>query len=165
MAKSKKPFVEDRKTYDAIMAEVMKFKNSAVGVGVHEGEAPGDGGISVAQLAAVHEYGSPKRKIPERSFLRAWAAESKAKVDKLMMWLLRKVTGNEMKTEMALGLLGQFGEDGVKAKIDSGPFVPNSPRTIRQKKSSKPLIDTRHNLYSRIKWKIFHGGQIPNERV
>ena len=44
----------------------------------------------------------------------------------------------------ALARTGQYIEGEIKRKIGSGPFTPNSPATIRKKKSSKPLIDTGH---------------------
>jgi len=40
--------------------------------------------------------------------------------------------------------LGLMGEDAIRHTIAYGDFVPNSPRTIRRKRSNKPLIDTQH---------------------
>lgn len=159
MAKGK--VIENRKMWDSIKSEVDKFNNAAVGVGIHQGESSPELGSMVAVVAAAHEYGSSKRKIPERSFLRGWVAKNKAKIEQIMKKLVEKITGNEMKADQALGLLGQFGEDGVKDHIDKGPFVPNAPATIAKKGSSRPLIDTKQNLYNRIRWKIFHGGKVP----
>jgi hypothetical protein len=112
-------------------------------------------------LAAVHEYGSPKRKIPERSFLRSWAAEKQAGINKMIALVWKRVSGAEWKAENALKTLGQFGEDGVKSQILALRQPPLADATIKAKGSSKPLIDTAQNLLNRIRYKIFFGGKVP----
>lgn len=44
--------------------------------------------------------------------------------------------------EQVLKEIGIFQKDLIQDKIESGSFAPNAASTIRQKGSSKPLIDT-----------------------
>lgn len=53
----------------------------------------------------------------------------------------------------ALELAGQYIEGEIKRKIGNGPFVPNSPATIKKKRSRKPLIDDGH-MISSVRYKI-----------
>ena len=52
---------------------------------------------------------------------------------------------------------GNFVEGLVKDKIVNGPFVPNSPATIKRKGSSRPLIDTGH-LRQSVRYRIRQKG-------
>lgn len=81
--------------------------------------------------------------IPERSFIRATFDE---KYDEIGEHAEAAVTAiiNGADVSKALARTGQYIEGEIKRKIGSGPFTPNSPATIRKKKSSKPLIDTGH---------------------
>ncbi len=145
---------DDHRKLDSIVSEIRSFKNSYVKVGVLEGtqekikytDKKGrkrtKGSIMMAMIAAVHEYGSSKRGIPERSFIRSWVDGSKAEINKTLLLLLRAVEDGKLTSYMALKRLGAFGVSGIRKKISTGPFKPLSEATIRRKKSSKPLIDT-----------------------
>lgn len=45
-------------------------------------------------------------------------------------------------TQTALSTIGNVMERDIKKQIASGDFTPNSPATVRQKGSARPLIDT-----------------------
>ena len=108
----------------------------------------------LAVVAAIHEYGLGK--MPQRSFLRSAYDENKQTIDKMVDNI---ATGaiKGMSVGTALNQLGNEVQGMVKKKIVNGPFVPNSPATIKRKKSSRPLIDTRR-LSQSIRYVIEKGG-------
>lgn len=106
-----------------------------------EGEAEGST-ITLAELAAIHEYGSPT--IPSRSFIAGTFMIRRAnELASTCARLCREVVTKGMPAQRALQLLGQWAAKEVKStftEIDIPP--PLAPATIRAKGSSRPLIDT-----------------------
>lgn len=115
--------------------------NKRVLIGVPAGKSEEDG-ASMALVAAVNEFGSPDRGIPERPFLRAGIRENYPRITRLNVRTLREVAEGTMTADTALNLLGEVTAGGVKAKIAEGGFVANAPSTIKAKGSDKPLIDS-----------------------
>lgn len=100
-------------------------------------------------LAAIHEFGSPERGIPERSFLRSTADANQFKYLELLKKGHERVLEGQMDTKRALGLVGEIGVADVKARITSQQgFAPLAESTIKAKGSSKALIDTGQLLNS-----------------
>ena len=162
-----------------ILEETEHFKDSYVCVGFFEGETHKslDGSeedIPLASIAAVHEYGVTITNgwgkgitivIPERSFIRAWAAEHKTEIGEVIGELYNRVVTGEFTAKKALQLLGQFGVAGIKKKIDTGPFKELADSTLRMREhgGSKPLIDTgqmRNSVRSEVRT-----GEVPTEGV
>ena len=133
--------------------------NQYVAVGIfqeHDAARKGDDQISNPELAVIQEFGSVTNKIPARSFIRMPIQEKRKDIlayaaSKQMSDLL--LAGNKKK---ALGLLGLFAENVIQKAFDTGGFgkwAANAPRTVAQKKSSKPLIDTtqlRRAIWSKV---------------
>lgn len=95
----------------------------------------------LAVIAAVHEFGLGG--MPQRSFLRSAYDENLPVIDKMIQRVANGAVFG-LGTNAALNQLGNVVQGMVQRKIVDGPFVPNSPATIKRKKSSKPLIDTGH---------------------
>ena len=95
----------------------------------------------LAAIAAIHEFGLGG--MPQRSFLRSAFDENKPMINKMGDSVVNSAIKG-ISTETALNQLGNVVQGMVQKKIVDGPFVPNSPATIKRKKSSKPLIDTGH---------------------
>lgn len=95
----------------------------------------------LAVIAAVHEFGLGD--MPQRSFLRSAYDENLPVIDKMIQRVANGAVYG-LGTNAALNQLGNVVQGMVQRKIVDGPFVPNSPATIKRKKSSKPLIDTGH---------------------
>lgn len=122
-------------------------KNQYVKVGVFQAykAARKDDEISNPELAIIQEFGSVSQNIPPRSFVRMPIQEKQKEIlafaaDKKQADLL--MAGDKKK---ALKNLGVFAEGIIQRAFDTGGFgkwAPNKPSTIRQKGSSKPLIDT-----------------------
>ncbi len=95
----------------------------------------------LAVIAAIHEFGLGD--MPQRSFLRSAYDENLPVIDKMIQRVANGAVFG-LGTNAALNQLGNVVQGMVQRKIVDGPFVPNSPVTIKRKKSSKPLIDTGH---------------------
>lgn len=97
--------------------------------------------LSNATIAAAHEFGVQGH-IPERSFLRSTLNENKANASRLL--------AKELKADIEIGefsdrpfaIVGEKLAGEVKRKIQAGINPPLDPKTVKRKKSSKPLVDT-----------------------
>lgn len=118
-----------------------------VKVGFPQGRTEADG-TPVALIAATHEFGSPERGIPERSFLRSGMRENQEKYVRLNKVNLVRILRGQLTSEQALGQLGEMAKGDVQQKIRSGDFAPLKPSTVDRKGSSKPLIDTGQMVQS-----------------
>ena len=112
-----------------------------VDVGIIDAGVHPSGDITVAGIGFVHEFGSEKAGIPERSFIRSTLADKKKDIISLQKKLLKKISAG-MKVEIALGLVGEFIKDEITKKIVAIKTPPNTAQTIARKGSSNPLIDT-----------------------
>lgn len=140
--------------WDKIRSEVAKLATAHAKVGILQskgGDAERDG-ITMIELAAIHEFGSPNAGIPERSFLRStFRVHKRRELQALIVRLAGQVTAGKLTAKRALGILGQWGAAAVKETIrskqtmgitDPGARQELLQSTIDRKKSSTPLIDT-----------------------
>jgi len=110
-------------------------------VGVPKGKAEEDG-TSIAMIAVVHEFGSPERGIPERSFLRAGILGALPNLVRLNEANIKKIANGGFTALTALNQLGVMAAGAVQRQIVEGDYAPNAPATIKAKGSSKPLLDS-----------------------
>ncbi len=108
-----------------------------ISVGVHDDE-PRDDGISNAELAAIHEFGTSE--LPQRSFLRSFMDEHSSEIDGWIEEAANAVLGGEDPLRAAEVVANRL-EEGVKAQITSGL----QPVT---KEGETPLIDSGQLLNS-----------------
>jgi hypothetical protein len=106
----------------------------------------------IARLAIWLEFGVPKKTgdgwiIPPRPFFRT-ALENKEKIEDFMDRVAADFLVGKYTAEEALEAVGLFVVDLIKLSIVQGEWTPNAPRTIEEKGSSKPLIDTAQMLNS-----------------
>lgn len=134
--------------WEEIEKELGKLNGSYVLVGFQEGSVTKDqtkngrkkqGGLSMPQIAAENEFGT--RTTPARPFMRTSFDENKQRIDRAIQGEYVKITKGKSTVKRSLTALGVFMVDQIKVKIRSIVSPPNSPRTIAEKKSSKPLID------------------------
>ncbi|HDR1228632.1 TPA: hypothetical protein QB279_000652 [Pasteurella multocida] len=92
--------------------------------------------FNMTSLAAVLEFGNDH--IPERPFLRQTLNDNREKYVSMFVNLFKKGVEPEKIYEQ-LALIAQA---DVQENIVRGNWVPNNPKTIKRKGSSKPLIDT-----------------------
>lgn len=149
-------FVEDiDRGFKALVQHMTRFKGGkSVRVGVQGSEAGEDrDGITNAELAAIHEFGSPGAGIPQRSFIRSAIDREKTKINKLLERAVKSAaaTGSAIP---GLGVAGEFAKGQmIKTINESIGIAPNSAATIKQKGSSRPLVDTGV-LKASITWKV-----------
>jgi len=124
-----------------------------ISVGVPEDAAPYPDGTPTAMVAAVHEFGSPSRNIPERSFMRSAIEENQDKYIDLAQAGLQRVIDGHMTLHQLGALIGQAAEDDVKSKITDLQDPPLKEATIKAKGSDNPLIDTGH-LRQSIRYEV-----------
>ena len=111
------------------------------GAGIYEGT-----GLTVADVASFHEFG---RGVPERSFIRAYVDENRAKIeDRLRVMAKRVISGQLRSFEEGLELIGLRIQAEIQARIRGGISPGLSDATIESKGSSTPLIDTGQLLSS-----------------
>lgn len=104
-------------------------------------------GETIAQIAARHEFGIG---VPERSFLRATFEANKRTYQGLMvegladelLSSIKQRRAFDAKSAASMKRLALVMEGDVKKRIAAGIPPPNSPRTIKRKGSSTPLIDS-----------------------
>ncbi len=117
-------------------------------VGVHADDAAhthGTGeGLTVGDIATIHEFGAPAANIPERSFIRAWADEALASgyIATTLRTQMQQVVAGKRPLEQALNRCALAFEGAVKQRIANNIPPPLAPATIARKGSSVALIDT-----------------------
>lgn len=186
------------KGFKKIMKDLELLASKEIKIGVQSGEMATEGSITMARLAAVHEFGEDinikagsitqyrnvgkdgnfkhggrlrKKKlkstnftqtfarkehvihIPERSFIRSAFDENQKEIIALSEDVGNKVAEMKIDPMQGLRLIGQKMEDKVKEKIDSGPFTPNAPSTIKKKGDNKPLVHNT-NLKNSIRYEV-----------
>jgi phage gpG-like protein len=109
-----------------------------VKVGLPRGSNDYPDGTSVIMVGAVHEFGSDKMNIPERSYLRTTVVEKMIDYKTLFTKLSLRIIEGNMNLKKALGIIGLQVQTDVQSKIES---IDSPPLKIRE---GNPLIDTGH---------------------
>jgi hypothetical protein len=136
--------VDDR-VFRELRRKIGKLADASVSVGVLKADEPhADSDMTIVEIAAVHEFGSPAAGIPERSFIRSTFENSDVVNQQraLCAKVARKIIRDKMTPEEGLQILGQWGVAQVKKRIRAHIPPPLKDETIKRKKSSTPLIDT-----------------------
>ncbi len=144
----------DDSKWQKIRASISRAARAHVKVGVLSDGAGAHEGISMVNLAAIHEFGSPAAGIPERSFIRRTFTVHADELGKVTAKLAKKVVEGAMPVEQALGILGAWGAAKVKSTVRNWTWAPEdgglgstvvqelSPSTVEAKGSDRPLVDT-----------------------
>lgn len=138
---------------DTINKVVKQFENFDIEVGIPSNAINYPDGTRVAEVAVTNEFGDPDKGIPERSFLRSTVREERPKYKSLMVKAIESSEKNKTPILKRASEIGQVAESDVKRKITDIKTPPNSPRTINEKKSSNPLVDTGH-LRNSIRYEV-----------
>ncbi len=100
---------------------------------------------TIATVGLIQEFGSIKRNIPERSFIRK-PLKNHLKEELNKSKTFNKVIFNESASPIdKYNILGAIAQNIIIDSFENlgdGTWAPNAPSTIRQKGSSHPLIDT-----------------------
>lgn len=138
----------------ALTADLKKHGKYRIHVGIFAGKdartpgagtGPSDPTLGNAEIGTIQEFGSITKHIPERSFLRVPLIQYlPAAIASLGAagWKASLLKDGMVKT---LNRLGWTARNVVQDAFDShgfGMWPPNAKRTIQNKKSSSPLIDS-----------------------
>lgn len=140
-----------------LQKRIKQFKKAVVKVGIQAGTGRNQDGVRVVDYAAWNEFGTQQQggNIPERSFIRSTATK-KNNWDKEIDKAYINVIDNKYSPLGAIGIVGVQAVDDIKATITAGVSPENAPATIKEKKSSKTLIDTGL-LRNSIRWQYDEG--------
>lgn len=96
--------------------------------------------ITLGNLASIHEYGT--KHIPKRPFIAPALVKNRGKYLKLAGKSFIPIVRGKKTTNQLWHLVGQEAVKDVQNYMITATFTPLSPKTIKRKGSSKPLIDT-----------------------
>lgn len=115
-----------------------------------------ESGLTLIEIAAIHEFGAPAAGIPERSFIRATALARARDIATVQRFVATKVVLQQMTPERALEILGAWLQTEIKKAITSGAGIPPplAEATVAAKGSSRPLVDTGR-LINSIQWQVY----------
>ena len=162
-------FEEKDLGWKEIKKQIRAFKNSYTGVGYYS-----DGGTdpkeNIAARALIQEIGAKivvtekmqrfwiwkfgKRitkkiiRIPKRPFMRRTFEKNLKRIKKRIDIEYNKVLEGKQTAKQALSRIGEWYVGLIKLTIRRGGFVPNSPLTVSEKGSTKPLVDTGEMITS-----------------
>lgn len=125
-------------------AKKMGEKTLKVGIlGAKASEKPEEyDGLTIAEIGAVHEFGSPKVHIPERAPIRRTMAKGERKYGTMLKDGIAKALKDQRPLDAVLTVLGELIRGDIVQFIYQGKASPeNAESTIRRKGSSVPLVD------------------------
>ena len=153
--------IQTRKVWQATKRETTKLAAREVRVGVVKREDH-PSGLTAAQLMAIHEYGSPTRRIPERSILRTVIGEQRAALDDLLREGVREAsTGGGLQKITPTRLLAAAGRllsKRMRQRFGSPALAPNVVDVGKR----GPLLDTGA-LRRAIRYQVVDRGQVVEE--
>lgn len=106
-----------------------------------------DSGMKYSEAHAlfIQEHGSPMWHVPPRPVLEPAIEDSKEAIGKqLAMASKNAMDGKVVAAEQSLGKAGMVAQNAARAWFENpkNGWAPNSPKTIAQKGSAIPLVDT-----------------------
>lgn len=111
---------------------------NGVKVGLPKGSNDYPDGTSVIMVGTVHEFGSDKMNIPQRSYLRTTVVEKKRDYKAMFRKLSFKIVNGQTTVKKALGIIGLQVATDVRDKIEN---IDSPPLQYRE---GNPLVDTGH---------------------
>ena len=117
-----------------LIAALDALENREVLVGFPSDGKPREKGdpITNAELAYIHNQGSPANGIPQREFMEPGIREVETDITARMESTGRKaLEGDKDAVEKGLSGVWLIAEAGIKSKIVAGPFQALAPSTIR----------------------------------
>lgn len=129
-------------------------KKFYVDVGILGGDTTEEG-ITLAGIGAVHEFGSPEQKIPERSFIRMPIEKMSGEIEKSVEpHIQKKLASGDIKG--IFKLMGLSAEEQIQKAFESGGFGlwPDIKDETKKRKGSSAILidegDLRKAVTSRV---------------
>lgn len=140
--------VGDDKEWRRILGDVRELAQMRVQIGIlasKGGNEPHDeeSELTMIEILAIHEFGSPAANIPERAPIRTTFVRKQDELVEICAKASTAVMGG-MKPRRALEIVGIWGSTEVKKTITADAHLepPLKPATVAKKGSSRPLVDT-----------------------
>lgn len=124
----------------ATMAAAAAKPGAHVNVGWPASAGAHVSGITLSQLAVIHEYGTART--PQRSMLRATMEIYQDRYIEALRKIGIGIAHGRIDLQRGLDLLGVMIKGDVQKRIAAGIMPPNAASTIKRKGSSTPLIHT-----------------------
>lgn len=137
--------------YDEIIKNLNALEKKVISVGVLSSAEDHPGNkkttknprpFNMVQLASIHEFGLPSRKIPRRPFIRTSVDLYESELFDLKSKQIGSILDAKSTADMVVKKVGAWMVGKIKKVFIEGNFKPNARSTIARKKSSQPLIDT-----------------------
>lgn len=112
-------------------------QNSHVKVGVLSNGAHSGEGIGVVELAAIHEFGSPAARIPERSFIRRTFNDRQSDLERVIGNLAKLVVAEKLTMEQALNQLGALAVAWIRNTVTEHRVEPKSTAETDARKNAR----------------------------
>lgn len=127
-------YFKDIKLKELSLQKILEKMNKTphVAVGILQDKKV-EGSFSIADLAAVHEYGSSNGHIPARSFIRSTFDTKQKKYAKLISDLQSKTIFENLTIKQALLTLGEVVSKDMVATINKGIKPPLKESTLKRK--------------------------------
>lgn len=98
------------------------------------------GKLTVAEIAAVHEFGSKDGRLPERSFMRATIVDHRQEYIEILKTLLIRLMDKKINPAKFFDVIGLRISSDMRKKITvEGVQPPNTAATIRRKSRDRKL--------------------------
>lgn len=125
------------------LKEIEKLAKSLKGpdlvkVGLPKGSNDYPDGTSVIMVGTVHEFGSPARNVPQRSYLRSTVESNKRSYKDMFKKLSIRIIKGQITKKEALGLVGLQVQTDVRQKIT------DIKEPALKSREGNPLVDTGH---------------------
>lgn len=150
MSNAERQIGTDRR-WQQILKKMLRIREPFVKVGVlasQGGDDTDESGVTVLQVAVIHEFGAPAANIPQRSFIRSTVDDRDAQLRAMIRKLLNRVVERRLSATKALDILGLWLASEIKKQIVSGIDPPLKQATVAAKGSTTPLVDTGRLLNS-----------------
>lgn len=124
------------------LSKQLSNKSNGVLIGLPRNSNAYPDGTSIIMVGSVHEFGSPLRNIPQRSFLRSTITDNRQEYKEDMRKLTLQILDSKLTKAQALGKMGLKVQGDVQQRI----VDIKEPALKRPRKdgSDNPLNDTGH---------------------
>lgn len=139
------------KALKSLEKKLIKASHEAVQVGFFDGKLHPSGDMTIAEVAAVQEYGT--REVPARPFMTTTVMRDQEFLVYLENGLSSIYWGVTPNAKRGLRGAGQVLAESMKASVETWSNPANSLSTVRRKGFNDPLVETG-TMKENISWRL-----------
>lgn len=145
---------KDPRAMERLLENVVRVKGRKVEVGFpNADEMHREAGMSVKQLALIHEFGTIDGHIPARPFIQPTMHKNRFEYRRMMFKSAKELTLGRKDADAALTEIGKRAVDDMRLTILEGNFKALAESTIAKKGHSQPLIES-DQMYDAIDYEV-----------